>query len=246
MAETSDTTFLNRCMRHLDIFKAEPRYNSSNSALVLAALEAKLASGYPIVEAVLAKVAPFNIKINERQAAYAKIDPMVRASRRYLKSSGATDAEIADANTIINKILNSGGKKKETVDPNQPAEAVKEKNSTSHRSYDARYGNLMALREFYANVSAYNPNEDPVKLTAFDAVLAECQAANEAVSQAFVEIFEAWNERDAKLYDDADSILEDFRDAKEYYKSLYTSKDPQYKAIERKDMALTNNSRVYK
>lgn len=230
-------------MRHLNIFKADPRYNPSNPRLTLTALDAHLATGYPIAENVFAKVAPYDIKINKRQATYAKIDPMVRQSRRYLKSSGATAAEIADANTIINKILKPSGKKKETLDPNQPAAELEKKNSTSHQSYDSTYGILLALRQLYGNISAYKPNEEEVKLTAFDELAADCQTDNQEVSESFVEALGAWNERDAKLYDNADAILADFRDAKEYYKSLYTPKDPQYKAISAKDMALKSNSR---
>jgi hypothetical protein len=171
---------------------------------------------------------------------------MVRSSRRYLKSSGATKEELADANTIINKLLTSGGTKTVALDPNKPAAKLETGNSTSHRGYDARYGNLIALREFYANVTVYKPNEIEIKLDAFDALIAECQAANEAVSEAFAEALAAWNERDAKLYNDPDSILATFRLAKDYYKSLYTPKDPQYKAISAKSMTLDNNSRAYK
>ena len=82
----------------------------------------------------------------------------MRASRRYLKSSGATELEIADANTIINKILGERSSPKAKVDPNRPAAAAESSNSVSHLSYDSRLGNLSALREFYANVSAYKPN----------------------------------------------------------------------------------------
>lgn len=246
MSETSDMKFLNTCRRQLDIYKVDPRWNHSSPKLKITTLEAKLASGYPIAEAVKQKVPPYQIKINNRQAAYAKVDPMVRASRRYLKSTEATDAEVADANTAYKKVLKPSGKKKETLDPNQPAVAVEKTNSTSHRSYDSQAGNLIAVREMLTNISAYTPNEDGIKVADFDAVIAECQTANAEVSAAFIEPFAAWNERDAKLYNDADSILEDFRNAKEYYKSLYEPGTPQYQMITAPDMLLTNNSRSYK
>ena len=86
MAETSDIKFLNTCRRLLDIFAGEPRWAPSNTELELGKLEAKLADGYPIAQDVWAKAAPQVIKINQRQATYAKIAPLVRASRRYLES----------------------------------------------------------------------------------------------------------------------------------------------------------------
>ncbi len=244
MAETSDTKFLNTCLRHLDRFKAEPRWNPSNKRLEITALQTQLDGGYPIAKDVFSKVAPYKIKINDQQAAFARIDPMVRASRRYFKSTGAPEAEIADANTIINKLLDTGKKKILPLDPNLPAATIEQKNSTSHRSNDSRLGNLIALREFYASTSAFAPNESDIKLTAFDTLIAECQTAIAEVSQSFNEALGAWNERDAKLYDNADSILADFRDAKEYYKSLYNPKDPEYKAIQTRDMKLFSNSRT--
>ena len=104
MAETSDVKFLNTCRRLLDIFLGEPRWNPSNSLLGLSKLEVKLSDAYPVAQDVFAKVAPQVMKINDRQTVYAKVAPLVRSSRRYLKSSGATALEAADANTIINEI----------------------------------------------------------------------------------------------------------------------------------------------
>ncbi len=75
---------------------------------------------------------------------------------------------------------------------------------------------------------------------------AEIEAANQAVNEAYAEAFKAWNDRDAKLYDNPDSILEIFRRAKEYYKSLFEPKTPEHKAITAKSMALVNLSRSYK
>ena len=243
MAEASDTRFLNTCRRLLDIFTGDAKWNPSNGLLDLGKLEAKLAAGYPIAQDVFAKVAPQIIRINERQASYAKVAPMVRASRRYLKSSGATELEVADANTIINKILGVRSTPKPKIDPNQPAGTVKAAVSVSHLSFDSRLGNITDLREYYANVTAYKPNETDIKVTGFDALIAELQTANNAVSTGFVPILTALNLRDAELYDNPNSILETFRDAKDYYKSLYLPSSPQYKSVTAKSMALESNSR---
>lgn len=244
MAETSDVKFLNVAGKHLTMFKAAgARWNHPDSALSIVNLQKMLDEGYPVAENVFSKVAPFNIVINNRQAAYAKIDPTVRASRRYLKSTSATTAEIADINTIINKLLAPSGRKKETLDPNKPAAEVEQGNSTSHRSYDARQGNLIALRHALAALAAYDTNETNINIAAYDALIAEIEAANQAVNDAYAEAFNAWNKRDAKLYDDSNSILEIFRRAKEYYKSLFEPKSPEYKAITAKAMTLDSNSR---
>lgn len=243
MAETSDTKFLNTCRRLLDIFTGEAAWNPSNPALTTANLEAKLATGFPIALDVMTKLAPQVIKINDRQETYAKVAPLVRSSRRYLKSSGASEKEIDDANTIINKLLGVRSTPKPTVDPNQPAGAAETSNSVSRQSYDSRLGNMLALREYYANIPEYKPNENDIKLTGLDALTTEMQTGNDTVSAGFVPLLTAWNLRDGALYDNPDSILETFRDAKDYYKSLYAPNSPQYRAITAPSMSLDSNSR---
>jgi hypothetical protein len=47
---------------------------------------------------------------------------------------------------------------------------IKKSNSTSHLSYDLRIGNLICLRKFYANATAYTPNEDEIKIKRLDAL----------------------------------------------------------------------------
>ncbi len=243
MAETSDMKFLNTCRRLLDIFSADPKWNPSNAALDSGKLEQKLNDSYPIAQDVLDKNAPQEIKINQRQETYAKFSPRVRASRRYLRSCGANAAEIADANTIINKILGVRSTPAAKIKLDQPGPKVEKTISASHMSYDSRLGNLQALRAFYANVTAYKPNENPIKLDGFDELITEAQNANNAVSTGYVPLLTALNLRDAKLYTDPDSTLEIYRDAKEYYKSLYEPSSPQYRAITAKSMSLESNSR---
>ncbi|MCD9187303.1 MAG: hypothetical protein LUM44_12785 [Pyrinomonadaceae bacterium] len=243
MSTTLDMEFLETCRRHFDIFKNEARWNHSNPRLSIARLEAKFNSGFPIANKISEELAPYQIEVNQRQELYARIDTWARSARRYLKSSGATQREIDDANVIFNALLGQKTKAK----PPQNTEGSAGNAAASHEklqlSYAAKLANLQAARAFLANVTAFTPNEEHLKLTALDAFIAECTAANEAVSAKFVPLNDAWNERDEVLYTNEDSILNDFRLAKEYYKSLYNAKDPQYKAITAKNMKLTDNSR---
>ena len=244
MANSADMNFLNVCRRHLDIFKAEGRWNPSNTRLVLTALEAKLDGGYPIAEDVLEKFAANQIVVNNRQDSYAKIEPFAKSARRYLRSCGATEAEIEDGNRYINALLGQVKKKPKVIGNTEGnAAQATETHAKAQLSYDAQYANLQAFRAFAANVTAWQPNEDNLKLTAIDALIDECGGGNNAVSAGFVPLSTAWNTRDEKLYTDDDSVLEDFRLAKDYYKVLYEPKDPQYKTVTAKDMRLQDNSR---
>jgi hypothetical protein len=235
--------FLNTCRRHLDIFAADPKWDPSNPLLTISKLDTQLDEGYTIAADVPAKLAPQKILINQRQATYDKIKPFVRSSRRYLNSCGATEAEIADAASYIDNLLGTNGAPKPKDNPDTPANEALNSHSVSHLSYDSRYGNLVAYRAFLGNVSAYQPNEDPITLASADALIAECAAANDAVSAGFVPLSNAWNLRDDKLYTGENSIYEVFRAAKEYYKSLYAPSSPQYRTITAREMTLKPRGR---
>ncbi len=231
MSETSDSRFLNNCNRLLDIFKGDAKYNPSNTLLETAKLQPVLDECFTIAGDVPAKLAPQKIKINARQEAYAKIEPFARSSRRYLKSSGASNLEIADANTYVNKLVGKRSTPATPDNPDTPADEAAKKHSVSQLSFDSQLGNLIAYREFLGNVTAYKPNEEDKKLSTVDAMIQECTDMNMGVSAGSIPLLNAWNLRDAKLYNNKDSLFELFSDAKEYYKSLYKPKDPQYRAV---------------
>ena len=244
MANSADMNFLNVCRRHFDVFKAEARWNPSNTRLALTALEAKLDGGYPIAEDVLDKFAANQIIVNHRQDAFAKIEAFARSARRYLRSCGATEAEIEDGNRYINALLGQMKKKPKAIANTEGVAAqATETHAKAQLSYDALYSNLLAFRAFVSNVTAWKPNEDNLKLTGIDALIDECGGGNDAVSAGFVPLSTAWNARDEKLYTDDDSVIADYRLAKEYYKVLYDPKDPQYRTITARDMTLRDNSR---
>jgi hypothetical protein len=154
----------------------------------------------------------------------------VRVSRRYFKSCGASAAEYADLQTYAAKLLGTRISKPKT-NPDAPAAEAARSNSASHLSFDSQSGNLIGYRQCIGNVATYVPNEIEIKLPVFDDLIIECQTVNDDVSTGFVPLLTAWNLSDDKLYNDADSIYERFRLGKEYYKSLYKPKDPEYKAV---------------
>ncbi len=231
MAESSDTKFLNEYRRAIDIFSADTNWNPTNPLLVILTMEAQLTDGETTAQDVPVKLAPQKININTRQEVYAKFAPFARRSRSYLKSSGASKLEMDDAETYIRKILGTRATPKIKDNPDTPENEAAASNSAAQLSYDSRLGNLRGYRAFLGNMPIYNPNETDVKLTTADTIIDDAENSNKAVSAGFVPLSSSRRLRDQKLYTNENSIYEVIRLAKEYYKSLYGAKSPQYRTI---------------
>lgn len=241
MAETLDTKFLNDCQILLNIFKVDPKYNSSNPRLKISALEAHLATGMPITREIPVRLAPQKLLINARQEINEEILNFAKRSRRYLKSSGASEADIDDGQSYLKPILGGSRPKPATENTDMKADKAIETYARILRSNAAILAALIAYREFINNLAVYNPNEAETKVSTADALIEQAQETTEAINAGFAALSKAWNDRDEKLYTDEFSILNDFRAAKEYYKSLYDAKDPEYRSVTA--VQLKDNSR---
>lgn len=231
MAETTDMKNMNNYKQLTNIVKVDAAWKPSNPVLEIAAMEAQQADCLDAVNAITPVLAPQKININNRQEIFESFEPMVRRSRNILKSSGASEAEIADAETWARKILGTRAKPVPVDNPDTPANEATTSHSASQLSYDSLLGNMTGYRDMLANVTKYTPNEADVKITAFDAKIADAGAATAAVLAGNVPVINARQTRDGKLYTNENCAYEVFRMAKEYYKGLHGASSPQYKAI---------------
>lgn len=231
MAESSDMKNLNNYAQFTNIVKTDAAWNSSNPLLAIAAMEAQQADCVAAFENISVVLTPQKIKINARQAAFDKFASIVRRSRSVLKSSGATKAEIDDAETWARKILGTRKKPKETDNPDTPANEANASNSAAQLSFDSMSGNMKGYRDMLSNIVKYDPNEADLTIAAITAAIDEADAATAAVSAGHAPVINARQTRDAKLYQNADSAYEVFRMAKEYYKGLHGASSPQYKSV---------------
>jgi hypothetical protein len=231
MAESTDAKFLGNFRKEIDVFKADPNYNPSNPALAVAALEAQYAAGLAAVEDIPTHLHPHKININERQEIFAEAVARTRRARGILKSSGATAKEVEDAMTLIRKVLGQRLKPAVEDNPDTPENEASASHSAAQLSYDSQTQNVRSLGEFLGNVTAYSPNEAPLKSSAFGTIADQMQASSDAVSTSRAPLSNARRVRDELLYTNENSIYVTARAAKEYYKGLYGANSPQFKQI---------------
>jgi hypothetical protein len=112
------------------------------------------------------------------------------------------------------------------TDPATPAVEGEKQHSASQMSFDNRRGNFVAFVAILANVPAYNPNENDLKLSSLQAVLADLDAKNNAVSTTFVPLSQARGVRDGMLYLNEDSVVNRAALVKAYVQAAF-GKDSQ-------------------
>ena len=229
--ETGDMKITGNFRRLIDLVAADPLYNHGSGDLALASLEVFLAEGQTAVSEIDIKLAPNKAAINERQQAYKEAISMLRGSRNYLKSCGASKATIDDADTFAKKALNVRISKKKLDDPNTPENEALENHSAAQLSYDAILGHLRGYNEIIRIEPLYTPTETQFKVNTLDAKADELETRNNAVSTTFVPLSQAYGVRDEKLYTGEKSLCNLAQRIKVYVKGVHGAKSQFYKTV---------------
>ncbi len=230
--EAGDMKLLGNFRRLIDLQKTDPMFDSSNPLLKIAALEQQLIEGNASVEAITDNMAPNKVAITARQADYIQAVATVRGSRNILKSSGASNEVLEDADSFTRKVfgLKKSKKEPEVTAGTSAGEAVKT-HSASQQSYDAILGNIRNYNAIIKTVGLYNPNEANYKISGLDAMADDLEAKNNLVSTTFASLDAARRLRDELLYTNEDCICKVAQMVKNYVKAIHGANSPQYKAI---------------
>lgn len=205
-------------------------YNPSNAAIALAALQAKLAAAQSAIDAVTSTVAPWKIKVNERETEYKGIRPLVTRVVNSFAASGAEDNAIEDAKGYKRKIDGARATALPEDDPETP-EDESQGNSVSQRSYVQIAEHFDSLIELLSNDPLYAPNEVDLQIATLQAKSAAMKAANNAVTTAAVPLSNARIDRNTVLYDDETGLVELAGLVKKYVKSVFGGDSPEYQQL---------------
>jgi hypothetical protein len=237
-SESGDMKLLGNFRQLINHVSAETNYKPANADLKPPALEAQYTAAAAVVEDVPAKMAGYKSALNDRQATYDDLDPIVMRARNMLKASGADKSTLDNAETHVRKIL--GRRKSAKPKPaaatatggaNSAGTETPATHSASQLSFENRVGNLDAFIEVLAGVTDYKPNEADLKLPALRALSNELKTKNNAVSTAFVPLSQARGARDQLLYGKEDSVASTAQLVKAYVSAAFGTRSQLYKEI---------------
>lgn len=230
-SETGDMKILGNFRRLIDLVAADAAYQPNNGILKTGNLETRLAAASGAVDDIGVKIAPNKRAIDERQEAFKEAVALVRDSRNILKSSGASEATLEDADTFSRKVLGLRKSEAKVVDPNAPTATAEKSHSASQLSYDAILGNFRSYTEIVKNEPLYNPNEAEFKTSSLDATGDDLEAKNNAVSTTFVPLNSARELRDTLLYTGENNLCDVAGLVKAYVRGVHGATSQFYKTV---------------
>lgn len=229
--ESGDNKLIGNFRKLIDELTADAGYNPANAKLKILALEAQYTAADAAVDAVAAALAPNKLAITNRDAAFKALRALVVRSRNYLKASGAPKAVVDDAETFVRKLTGGRVTPKVKANPATPQGELAKSRSASQMSFDNQLGNFQAYIEILKNVPEYNPNEPDLKTTALEALAADLNALNNAVSTTTATLNQKRGTRDSLLYLDDDCVVNTAKSAKAYVQASQGTKSQLYKQI---------------
>ena len=151
-----------------------------------------------------------------------------------LKASNSTVQADETAKTIFRKLQGKRASAKLTEEQKAALLAEgKEVNqiSTSQLGYDDRVENFESLISFLQTVPEYNPNEEELKITTLQVLLADLKAKNMTAMQAHIAESTARGARKTLQNTPLTGLVDVANDVKSYIKSVYGIKSTEYKLV---------------
>jgi hypothetical protein len=205
-------------------------YAPTNTEIALAALNTALADAQSSLDDVQAAVAPWKLKVADRENIYKGIRPLTTRIVNAYEATGTDDNKVDNVKTLHRAKHGARAKALPKDDPGTPEEESKG-NSISHRSYvqvAEAFGQMIKQLD---EDPLYAPNENDLKITTLNTLHAAMDTANAAVITAATPMSNARIARNEVLYGEDTGICDRAALVKKYVKSLYGADSPQYKQI---------------
>ncbi len=205
-------------------------YNPSKTILKLVNLNTKIDAEKINLTAVITKNTAYNDAVNNRVVEFTNVRPLSTRIVNALTATDASDQKISDAKTYNRKIQGKRAKPIPVVAvvPNPPAPTTI---SVSQQSYNQLVQHFDGLVSVVSTESTYTPNENDLKVVTLTAKGATMLTLNNAVGTAFTGISNARMTRNKGLYTVKTGLVAIAEGVKDYVKSIYGYKSPEYKQI---------------
>lgn len=215
-------------------------YNPANPFISIVAMQQKSADAKQSRAQHEDVVYRLAAKTNEREIADDKIKPLLIRLMANLKSLRLPSQTLDDAKTINRDIqgYRKTTKKKSAETPENGSEGQSGPNtpdvkkiSTSHLSYVSRADNVGKMAALLATIPSYASNEDDLKLAAIQQFAAQLKILNDEVNALTAEFHASKATRDEIMYHPEKGMHIIMREVREYVKSVFGHKSPQYNII---------------
>jgi hypothetical protein len=166
-------------------------YNPSKDSLKLPALQTLLTAANESTIAFKNAESVKSTAVDNRQLAFDPTGTFFTRVNNALKASNTTAQADETAKTIFRKLQGRRASAKLTEEQKAALLAEgKEVNqiSTSQMGYDDKVENLESLISFLQTVPEYNPNEEELKITTLQTLLADLRAKNITATQAHIAV----------------------------------------------------------
>lgn len=207
-------------------------YKPPVPSITVAAMQTNLTNFETAKNSVTPKSSAETIALNERQAAFDPLSPLVTRIVNAAAVSVNDQLFSNDLRTIARKLQGRRASAKTDDDPATPGiDESKQGISASQMSFDNRIANFEELINLLTTSGSYTPNESELQITALETMLADLKAKNMAAVNAVNQARAARIARDELLYNDTNGIIALANLVKKYVKSVFGANSPQYKQL---------------
>ena len=197
-------------------------YNPSAEILTVAGLESLRDRTNQIMIDLQTADSAYRDAVNNRQSAFERMSYLTTRIKGAVIAAGIDQKIVEEINSISKKITGS--------------RVVKEKDETggksvSQMSMDNRAFNFRQLVIRLSSVATYNPNETDLTLEALNAYVDSLSTLTEGLQNSHTNLNKARMDRDQIMTGSNEALAPVALRVKEYVKSVFSVKSPQYKTI---------------
>ena len=205
-------------------------YNPSKNALKLPQLIALKADADTKLADVVTQNTKYNIKVNERLAAFSSLKSLSTRLVNALQTTNASPQIIKDAKGFNRKMQGQRASTSTTTptDPNTPAPNTI---SSSQQSYTQQIQHLAGLISVLESEPSFTPNETDLQIATLQAKQNDLTSKNNDVATAYANISNSRISRNTTLYSTEGSIFDVASEVKKYVKSIYGSSSPEFAQV---------------
>ncbi|WP_298116667.1 hypothetical protein [Flavobacterium sp.] len=171
----------------------------------------------------------FDNATNERRNSFSNLKPLSTKVINSFAVSGVDNLTLLDAKTINKKL--QGTRKKSDEEATSTNATPTTRISTSQQSYDRLIDHFSSLIFLLEQNLVYNPNEEDLKVTSLQAKLNDLQSKNTNLINAYTSYSNSLINRNFELYNSPASLVKVSKEVKQYVKSIFGAKSPQYKQV---------------